>query len=188
MLKTFIETYIPDFNSIPSAVLEKKFLENRPIRIFKVTGWPCFLTWQLLLKWTDSLLYNSRPYLVEMFSMMSYTRVDTFVQIRQKTWPPCDFENSDWSIFKKLLLKNRWRDWILLKTFIETYKPDFNSIPSAVLEKKFLENRPIRIFKVTWWPCFLTNLHKSIDSCVGPHRKHLCQVWFWIIWKTVSPF
>jgi hypothetical protein len=37
----------------------------------------------------------------------SYTRVDTIVQIRQKTWPPCDFENSDWSIFKKLLLKNR---------------------------------------------------------------------------------
>jgi hypothetical protein len=36
MLKTFIGTYIPDFNSIPSAVLEKKFLENRPIRIFKV--------------------------------------------------------------------------------------------------------------------------------------------------------
>jgi hypothetical protein len=35
MLKTFIGTYIPDFNSIPSAVLEKKFLENRPIRIFK---------------------------------------------------------------------------------------------------------------------------------------------------------
>ena len=32
---TFIGTYIPDFNSIPSAVLEKKFLENRPIRIFK---------------------------------------------------------------------------------------------------------------------------------------------------------
>jgi hypothetical protein len=37
MLKTFIGTYIPDFNSIPSAVLEKKFLENPPIRIFKVT-------------------------------------------------------------------------------------------------------------------------------------------------------
>ena len=37
-----------------------------------------------------------------MFSMRSYTRVVTFVQIRQKTWPPCDFENSDWSIFKKL--------------------------------------------------------------------------------------
>jgi hypothetical protein len=34
MLKTFIGTYIPDFNSIPSAVPEKKFLENRPIRIF----------------------------------------------------------------------------------------------------------------------------------------------------------
>ena len=29
MLKTFIGTYIPDFNSIPSAVLEKKFLENQ---------------------------------------------------------------------------------------------------------------------------------------------------------------
>jgi hypothetical protein len=28
MLKTFIGTYIPDFNSIPSAVLEKKFLES----------------------------------------------------------------------------------------------------------------------------------------------------------------
>jgi hypothetical protein len=68
--------------------------------------------WQLLLKWTDSLLYNSKPNLAEMFSMRSYTRVVTFVQIRQKTWPPCDFENSDWSIFKKLLLKNRWRDWI----------------------------------------------------------------------------
>jgi hypothetical protein len=37
MLKTFIGTYIPDFNSIPSAVLEK-FLENRPIRIFKVVA------------------------------------------------------------------------------------------------------------------------------------------------------
>jgi hypothetical protein len=36
MLKTFIGTYIPDFNSIPSAVLEKKFLENRPIRIFRI--------------------------------------------------------------------------------------------------------------------------------------------------------
>jgi hypothetical protein len=36
-----------------------------------------------------------------MFSMRPYTRFDTFVQIRQKTWPPCDFENSDWSIFKK---------------------------------------------------------------------------------------
>ena len=44
--------------------------------------------WQLLLQWTDSLLYNSKPCLVEMFSMRSYTRVDTFVQIRQKTWPP----------------------------------------------------------------------------------------------------
>jgi hypothetical protein len=32
--------------------------------------------------------------------------VVTFVEIRQKTWPPCDFENSDWLIFKKLL-KNR---------------------------------------------------------------------------------
>jgi hypothetical protein len=68
----------------------------------------------------------------------------------------------------------------MLKTFIGTYIPDFNSIPSPVLEKKFLENRPIRIFKVTWWPCFLRNLHKSINSCVGPHSKHLCQVWFWI--------
>jgi hypothetical protein len=38
-----------------------------------------------------------------------------------------------------------------------------------------------RIFKVTWWPCFLTNLHKSNNSCVEPHRKHLYQVWFWII-------
>jgi hypothetical protein len=46
--------------------------------------------WQLLLKWTDSLLYNSKPNLAEMFSMRSYTRFDTFVQIRQKTWPPCD--------------------------------------------------------------------------------------------------
>jgi hypothetical protein len=68
MLKTFIGTYIPDFNSIPSAVLEKKF---------------------------HSLLYNSKPNLAEMFSMRSYTRVVIFVQIRQKTWPPCDFENSD---------------------------------------------------------------------------------------------
>ena len=68
--------------------------------------------WQFLLKWTDSLLYNSKPNLAEMFSMKSYTRVVTFVQIRQKTWPPCDFENSDWSIFKKPLHKNRWRDWI----------------------------------------------------------------------------
>jgi hypothetical protein len=68
--------------------------------------------WQLLLKWTDSLLYISKPNLAEMFSMRSYTRVATFVQNRQKKWPPCDFENSDWSIFKKLLLKNRWRDWI----------------------------------------------------------------------------
>jgi hypothetical protein len=33
MLKTFIGTYIPDFNSIPSAVPEKKFLENRPIMV-----------------------------------------------------------------------------------------------------------------------------------------------------------
>ena len=49
--------------------------------------------WQFLLKWTDSLLYNSKPNLAEMFSMRSYTRVVTFVQIRQKTWPPCDFEN-----------------------------------------------------------------------------------------------
>jgi hypothetical protein len=48
---------------------------------------------------------NSKPNLAEMFSMRSYTRVVTFVQIRQKTWPPRDFENSDWSIFKKLLLK-----------------------------------------------------------------------------------
>jgi hypothetical protein len=30
-----------------------------------------------------------------MFSMGSYTRVVIFVQIRQKTWPPCDFENVD---------------------------------------------------------------------------------------------
>ena len=60
----------------------------------------------------------------------------------------------------------------MLKTFIGTCIPDFNSIPSAVPEKKFLENRPIRIFKVTWWTCFLTNLHKSNNSCVGPHRKH----------------
>jgi hypothetical protein len=59
--------------------------------------------WQLLLKWTDSLIYNSKPNLAEMFSMRSYTRVDTFVQIRQKTWPPCDFENSDWSIFKNFV-------------------------------------------------------------------------------------
>jgi hypothetical protein len=42
----------------------------------------------------------------------------------------------------------------MIKTFIGTYIPDFNSIPSAVPEKKFLENQqPIRIFKVTWWPC-----------------------------------
>ena len=59
----------------------------------------------------------------------------------------------------------------MLKTFIGTYIPDFNSISSAVLEKKFLENRPIRIVKVTWGPCLLTNLHKSNNSCVGPHRK-----------------
>ena len=31
--------------------------------------------WQLLLKWTDSLLYNSKPNLAEMFSMRSYTRL-----------------------------------------------------------------------------------------------------------------
>ena len=42
--------------------------------------------WQLLLKWTDSLLYNSKTNLVERFSMRSYTRVVTFVQICQKTW------------------------------------------------------------------------------------------------------
>jgi hypothetical protein len=35
--------------------------------------------WQFLLKWTDSLLYNSKPNLAEMFSMRSYTRVVTFV-------------------------------------------------------------------------------------------------------------
>ena len=29
--------------------------------------------WQFLLKWTDSLLYNSKPNLAEMFSMRSYT-------------------------------------------------------------------------------------------------------------------
>ena len=40
--------------------------------------------WQLLLKWTDSLLYNSKPNFAEMFSMRSYTRVATFVQIRKK--------------------------------------------------------------------------------------------------------
>jgi hypothetical protein len=55
----------------------------------------------------------------------------------------------------------------LLKTFIGTYIPDFNSIPLAVLEKKFLENRPIRIFKVTWWLCFLTNLHKSNNPLIS---------------------
>jgi hypothetical protein len=55
----------------------------------------------------SNILYNSKPNLAEMFSMRSYTRVVTFVQIRQKTWPPCDFENSDWSIFKKPLHKNR---------------------------------------------------------------------------------
>jgi hypothetical protein len=32
--------------------------------------------------------------------MKSYTRIVTLLQIRQKTWPPWDFENSDWSIFK----------------------------------------------------------------------------------------
>jgi hypothetical protein len=63
---------------------------------------------------------NSKPNLAEMFSMRSYTRFVTFVQIRQKTWPPCDFENSDWSIFKKLLLKNRisaisWRPVLVVE-------------------------------------------------------------------------
>jgi hypothetical protein len=36
--------------------------------------------WQFLLKWTDSLLYNSKPNLAEMFSMRSYTRVFQMVQ------------------------------------------------------------------------------------------------------------
>jgi hypothetical protein len=69
----------------------------------------------------------------------------------------------------------------MLKTFVGTYIPDFNSIPSAVLEKKFLENRPIRIFKVTWWPCFLTNLHKSNYSCVGPHWKFAILLLFFVL-------
>jgi hypothetical protein len=51
----------------------------------------------------------------------------------------------------------------MLKTFIGTYIPDFNSIPSAVLEKKFLENRPIRIFKVTWWLCCFP----MVGGCLG---------------------
>jgi hypothetical protein len=35
MLQTFIGTYIPDFNSIPSAVLEKKFLESHMVAMLK---------------------------------------------------------------------------------------------------------------------------------------------------------
>jgi hypothetical protein len=42
--------------------------------------------WQLLLKWTDSLLYNSKPNLAEMFSMRSYTRVVTFTKNMATMW------------------------------------------------------------------------------------------------------
>ena len=95
--------------------------------------------WQLLLKWTDSLLYNSKPNLAEMFSMRSYTRVVTFVQIRQKTWPPCDCENSDWSIFKKLVLKNRWRDWSL-----------YNIATSSITMQATIINRKL-LYKWLCW-------------------------------------
>lgn len=43
---------------------------------------------------------------------------------------------------------------ILIKTFIGTYVTNLIKIPSAVLEKKNLENQLIRIFKVPWQPCF----------------------------------
>ena len=41
----------------------------------------------------------------------------------------------------------------LLSTLIGTYVPSFIPIPSSVLEKRFLKDWPIRIFKVLWRQC-----------------------------------
>jgi hypothetical protein len=60
------------------------------------------------------------------------------VQIRQKTWPPCDFENSDWSIFKKPLHKNRWRDSIgkqVVNCIIRVYGIKYKIFHEQVLIK-----------------------------------------------------
>jgi hypothetical protein len=110
LFRTSQETSLPSLVKFYSAVLKKKMKMLFPI------GFQCKLWPPLVAILNLSLLYNSKPSLAEMFSMRSYTRVVTFVQIRQKTWPPCDFENSDWSIFKKPLHKNRWRDWIEITT------------------------------------------------------------------------
>jgi hypothetical protein len=65
---------------------------------------------------------------------------------------------------------------ILIKTFIGTYLTNFIKIPKAVLEKN-LENQLIRIFKVPWQPCFLTNLQQCNTLSVRPYWEHLCEVW-----------
>ena len=60
--------------------------------------------WQLLLKWTDSLLYRC--------FLWGPTQELLLLCRFVKKHGHHVTENSDWSIFKKLLLKNRWRDWI----------------------------------------------------------------------------
>jgi hypothetical protein len=95
--------------------------------------------------------------------MRSYTRIATFVQIPQKTWPPCDFENSDWSIFKKLLLKNRWRDWIeiwYICSYEFTLCFSWSNRSSAHLEQKSTQ---IRIMGIT--NCTMHN--NDSTQCVG---------------------
>jgi hypothetical protein len=118
--------------------------------------------------------------MAEMFSMRSYTRVVTVVQIRQKTWPPCDFENSDWSIFKKLLLKNHWMNWIeiwtqcvgLFRTSQETSLPSLVKFCSAVLKKKMKMLFPIG-FQCKLWPPLVAILNFQMAQTVTTHVKDI---------------
>jgi hypothetical protein len=111
---------------------------------------------QLLLKWTDSLLYNSKPNLAEMSSMRSYTRV----------------------VFLCRFVKKHGHH-VTLKILIGRFSRNFFSRTSEGIELKSGIYVPMNVFNMC---CYcLPNLHKSNNSCVGPHRKHLCQVWFWII-------
>ena len=107
-----------------------------------------------------------------MFSMRSYTRVVTYVQIRQKTWPPCDWKF--WLVdFQEILLKNRSRDWIEI-WYITIYVPMnvFNMCCYCLRHLK-IQNGHQRRSKFALQPYGKQHFHLLLENS----RTELNQTW-----------
>jgi hypothetical protein len=96
-----------------------------------------------------------------MFSMRSYTRVVIFMQIRQKTWPPCDFENSDWSIFRNFF--SRTAEGIELKSGIYVPMNVFNMCCYCLRHLK-IQNSHQRRSKFTLKPYGKQHFHLLLEN------------------------